>query len=227
MVFEIVPTTWEYVNRFTLANFNDPTRIEERFLSDLIKRMENLGYDPNWPIHATRDFFVGDGHRRVTVARMLNIDKITAKIFQDKVGTVGAQQLWTEAQWGKSSMKSNHTIYAVNAGLNPDYLPPNRKKAIDDINRIDPNLLSILADHKLSRYAITTAQNISRFCGYGSYSNFTREAILWVVEYGTSKTSKLYGQFKDYDFDPERLEEVVLSRIDPEEERLAIKNYYF
>lgn len=185
MQVEVKDSVIEYVSPDTLkfAPFNPPSRTEKRALTKLRADAEKRGRIVV-PILITKDDFVADGHRRLTVARELGFERVPVIREDDTLASL----------WGMNGTQSPTTrktwMQAVREGYPLEYVPDEERALISDLIRVaGKKLFDQLADNHRSPYIGKTARFVAGYCSDTS-DKFVKRVILWFEECGTQNAAR-------------------------------------
>lgn len=185
------------------APWNPPTRTTRRAVADLIRRMEDVGFEGFRPILLSKDGCIGDGHRRWTAAQYLGLARVPV-IYTEKsveelwAGNAGARQPKTK-EW-----MAAHILGGVDVG-NP--------RTADQVEQ----LLVILGDEGV-RYLIERGQSpdvyrtvwkVGQYCKKTDLT-FLRKTTYWLVKHKMiDKTRKAIYAPAEEQIDPRILIQAI------------------
>lgn len=168
----------EYVSPGDLkfAPFNPPSRTEKRALLKLKKSIESAG-EVIVPLVVTKDNFVADGHRRLTIARDLGFEFVPV-IRKDET----VSELWSILNMGMLVPNSSTWMQAAYAGLSLENIPDKERRMIEDLRRIvGEKVFESLAQARRSPWILNMAKIVANYCDDSS-DRFIKKIIVWFEE---------------------------------------------
>lgn len=168
----------ELVDLSTLkfAKFNPPSRTEEdfRYLKESIER---YGFWNFRPIICAEDYTIADGHRRATIARLLEIEKVPVM----RVTGVTLDELW--AQLNVSQVVSpGQVMEAYSLGLKA--LPSKQRNNIELLEGVIgmAGIKHLVKSGKVSPSIYGVASRLVNYCGRKGDMDFLSKTIFWMVD---------------------------------------------
>lgn len=172
------------VSSLKFAPFNPASRTEKKAIVKLMREVEKAGKIIS-PLIVTRENFVADGHRRLTVARELGYEVVPI-IREDMT----LADLWSILNGGNMAVNRKTWMQAVREGMPFDCVPDNEKAILEELIRIvGKKMFNELADNRRSPYIGRTAKFVGRYCGDDSDA-FCKKIILWFEEHNTQSRAR-------------------------------------
>lgn len=172
-------TTIQYRNPNDLiaAGFNPAGRIKETRLKKLRASIEKHGFLENCPITITKAGIIADGHRRWTVAKLLNLPRVPVTYLDPKISI---DTFWSLNAIGESPT-STEVLEANLNGL--DDLPEKYKRNIQKLKEIlgEARLKELFTAESFSPAVLNQAFQLANYCGRRKDGEFVRRAIEWLV----------------------------------------------
>lgn len=173
--------TIKYISPDTLvpAKFNPASRIEERRLKYLKRSMEEHGFLDAFPIIVGEDNVVADGHRRLTVAKILGIDKIPVLVIN---GGLSLEQYWSLNSISESP-SATEVLEAYTKGML--VLPEKHRNNILLLQTIlggKRQLKELFRKGKFSPALYQQSKRVANYCSRGDEPEFISAVICWLVE---------------------------------------------
>jgi len=195
--------TWVDIDRPKPVPWNPPARTTRRAVLDIIRRMQEFGFEPFRPLLLSEDEYIGDGHRRWTAARYLQLPKVPA-IYTG----LTVEELWA-GNLGARSPRAGEWMAAHILGR-VEGLPTRTANAVD-------GLLMVLGEEGV-RYLIERGQSpdiwrsaykVGVYCA-NTETAFLRRATYWLVKHKmVDKTSKAMRGPEDERIDPRVLKQAI------------------
>jgi hypothetical protein len=168
------------------APFNPPTRVEEKRIKKLQRAIERAG-EIIVPIVITTDNFIADGHRRVTIAKKLEMPYVKAI---RKEWTLA--DLWANLNCGVLSPTRVTWMQAVAEGMPIEYVEDlEAKRQIEILIRVvGDRMFQELAQKGRSPWIGQNAIHTANYCGEGNNDEFCRKTIIWFETHGTQNAAR-------------------------------------
>lgn len=176
------------VDELTFSKFNPKSRTEERRLKYLKHSMEEHGFVDAFPIIANEDGVVADGHRRLTVARLLGIDKVPVMYVN---GGITVEQYWSFNAISESPT-ATEVLDAYTNGMN--VLPDKHRNTIILLQATlggKRQLKELFKKGSFSPAIYHYSKHIANYCNRGDDVSFVVQAINWLVEKKMQRNARL------------------------------------
>lgn len=169
----------------SLAEFEPERRIDIKHIADLYRSMQDNGYNLRYPIQATYDYIVGDGHRRLTCARKLHDqgDKrfTSVPVFRAEPG-VTADQIWHEANSNRMNISSSDDLVAYNRGMKfPIAVHGGEIEWLEDLG--GRKLLKYLEERGFGSNLSREARGIAKYCDMEEDRDFLMRTVYWLARW--------------------------------------------
>ena len=173
------------IDLISFAEFNPPTRTDEKRLKKLKKSMEEHGQLD--PITITSKMELVDGHRRVTCAKLLGWTDILAIVHDGKRDT-----LWSEMNGHTEPIKANQWVQASHLGFDIS-LVPQRYRYLIELARswLGDDGLTILADKSKSTDVIRQTLMVAKYVDVDDEPSKAK-ILKWLVKHNTSFVARRY-----------------------------------
>lgn len=168
-----------FVRRDSLkaADWNPPIRVQLQYLGDLRDSMEQDGFWEWQPLIVARDGTIVDGHRRWTVAGLLQFEQVPVVIVDMDPG-----DLWARLNGTRMDLTGAQAMQAVARGLKSR--PPKFAKQIDRLEAIiGPDGIRVLSDSGMSPHLYNKTKQIARYCGLDEDVTFMRLTVFWLAKH--------------------------------------------
>jgi hypothetical protein len=169
-------TEYIKISEIKFAPFNGATRTEAQAMTELIDSIRENGFFEWRPVIIGNDNTLGDGHRRVTAAKILGIEKVPFLR-----ANVDSQVVYSTNASGSRPISGADLTGARAAGLS---ILPNSRRARQGLARAERlGLLDYLAANRKSYALINYAVKAARLCGMDENDPETmRKITKWMVE---------------------------------------------
>lgn len=159
------------------APFNPCNRTDDnKALRILYASMQKKGFLPHHPVILVKGNVIADGHRRWTVARMLEIAEIPYLMADEDL-----HEVWAE-NGSQRQITEKEMMLAMRDGL--QVVPDGKAGRIEKVTTvIGADGVKLLADNNLSVASVDAGVRIAKYCGKKGDSDFTRKATLWVIKW--------------------------------------------
>lgn len=176
---EIVP-----LSKLKFAKFNPPSRIETelRYLKESIER---YGFWNFRPIICAEDYTIADGHRRATVARLLEIPEVPVM----RVIGVTLDELWSQLNVAQV-VSAGQVMEAYSLGL--DALPSKQRNNIELLESVigKDGIKHLVKSGKVSPAIYQVASRLVNYCGRKGDIDFLSKTIFWMVDLKMQSVSR-------------------------------------
>lgn len=165
-----------YVHPLTLvpAPWNPPGRTTRRSVAELIKRIRAVGFEPFRPLLISKDGIIGDGHRRWTAARYLELDAVPV-IYTDQTAT----ELWQGNAGARQITAHDWMAAHVYGGV--DIIPKRTANMVRELKQImGDEGVRYLADRGVSPDVYRTTWAIGKYVRDTKIA-FLRQTCYWLV----------------------------------------------
>ncbi len=157
------------------APWNPIKRTELRNLTPLRESMEQYGFFAHQPIIVANDATIVDGHRRWTVAGILQIEEVPVSIVDMEPG-----ELWAVINGTRLDVTGAQALEAYARGLTQR--PPKLARMMDRLESIvGAEGMIELGQRGVSPHIAHQAKRIGNYCGYGDDVDFLRMTVWWLV----------------------------------------------
>lgn len=161
------------VNEVRMAPFNPVGRTEKRNVRVLLKAIQKAGRVIE-PVKLSRDGVLGDGHRRVTCARMLGLETVPAIRYDLSAGELFALNGYALPpniqQWGEAHALGLDILPSSKAGKIVEF---EQAVGADDYRKI-------VVEMRKSPTIHSTAKRIMRYCSNDEPAFYNR-AVWWMI----------------------------------------------
>lgn len=183
------------------APWNPQIRVQIQYLRDLRASMEADGFWDFMPILADKNGVIIDGHRRWTVAKLLNIEDVPVTIVDDD-----ADKIWSGINGTHMSLTGAQTLQAVSSGLKTR--PPKFARLIAQLeDAIGEAGAKELGQRGISPGVMNVARRIARYCLLEDDREFMRLTVYWIVN--NSRMSVVTARAINDGVDPNVIEKAV------------------
>ena len=166
------------VNEIVPSDFNPDSRVNVKALESLEEEIRKAGRILV-PLALTRDGKLADGHRRLAVAKRLDMRTVPCIYYNID----DPKKLWASLNTGTKAVDSKTWVEAYSKGLDLEYFPPRQKSQMIGLRRVlTVEEFTMFVAKRRSPGLLTSAYSIAYKCGDVS-DVFVREIILWVMEY--------------------------------------------
>lgn len=162
------------------AGFNPPVRTTPAALEQLKVQVLAAG-GILAPVHIDGDGVLADGHRRVAVARELQMETVPAFIWPEWK----AEALWVWLNAGSMDITPSQWFAAVFHGLPLDTanMPMSIRRRIERLSELlDREDVARLIELGRSPTIIDTAAFVARYCEREDDSTFLKKTVLWFLD---------------------------------------------
>lgn len=166
------------------ASFNPPKRTTSKAVAELRKKIEQAG-EIIVPLVVTLDSYVADGHRRLIIARELNLEEVPVIRKNHSVA-----DLWSILNGGNKPIGNRGWMQAVREGFPIEALPQEEHKLISDLMRVTGRkLFEKIADEGRGPSIVGVARYVARYCEKDT-DKFAKDLIVWFMECGTLRDAR-------------------------------------
>lgn len=189
------------------APWNPPGRTTHRAVLDLIRRMQEKGFEPFRPILLSKDGYIGDGHRRWAAAQYLGINRVPVIYTEQSV-----EDLWAGNLGARPALAKEWMAVHIRGGVKN--LPKNTANQVEQLLIImGEEGVCYLIDRGISPALYTTVWRIGMYCKRTDLT-FLRKLTYWLVKHKMSdKIRKATSATADEPIDPRLLIQAIESDI--------------
>lgn len=168
-----------------VAQFNPLRRTQRNGLAGLMISIQQHGILE--PLALTKDKVLADGHRRLAVAKLVNLKVVPVAIHHESA--LDAPALWVALNAESLALTPSQWLDAVAHGLPletagfPDVL---KRRIVRLQELIGKDGIMELVEMGRSPNILDAAERIARYCGRRDDTEFLKLAVLWMVETGNS-----------------------------------------
>ena len=166
-------------DKLSPAKFNPESRVEEHRLKYLKASMEEHGFLSIFPIIATADGTIADGHRRWAVARLLGIDNVPVIYASD---SISLSEYWALNPIAEP-LRATEVLEAYTKGMTS--LPQRHAATIELLQAAlggKNELKKLFAKGKFTPAVYQLAKRVCNKCERGDDAELLAKTIIWIVE---------------------------------------------
>jgi len=157
------------------ADWNPDIRVQIRYLKNLRASMEEEGFWTFAPMLVDRSGTIIDGHRRWTVAKMLNIDLVPVIVVDDD-----ADRIWAMYNGTRMDLTGSQAVQAVGQGLR--YRPPKYAALLARLDEIvGEEGVREMGRRAASPDLLNTAIRLARYSLLDDDLPYVRAVIFWLM----------------------------------------------
>ena len=165
------------------SELNPETRTRYVHLTDLLDSMKQRGFLANHPISVTKDYVIGDGHRRVACAKRLNIETVPVIVCDNTVEELMSQNAgakpWRLGDW-PDSVEHPKSVRDFEESL---------------LFMAGSNAVNIVRGYKKSPRIGYTLKRLLSYVGIIDDVAFGEKALIWLCAFGMQ--NHVTGAMKD------------------------------
>lgn len=173
--------TYRNISDLKPARWNPTRRTETDKVKPIVESMQEIGYDPAFPIVIDAKGTIGDGNRRYTAAKIVGIKKIPCIVTERDL-----QETWARASTTVCPPTPGQIDDAVvNKKFPISKLPARYQKSIGrfiDIAGRDTYEM-IVRDYGLTHNMIKQVINIAAYVNRTDDKEFMRRTVNWLVKH--------------------------------------------